>query len=408
MHQNIEKDEILAKNNKGNIKKASFGLKEVIGIVIITAITGFLVGLAVKQKKTETQLSRYEEELLSNYEYILTNYYKNIDARDLVSVAIKGMIDYLDDPYASYISNDNVDNFNIVINGEYEGIGIQIGYNAKEELIVTYVFPNSSAENGGLKAGDIFIKVNDESVTGKTLDEIKDLISTFNDKEFNVTYKRNDTEYQTKLKREKVIIESVKNRIIEKNENKIGYLKLNNFATNSYSQFKEKLEALEEDNIESLIIDLRDNTGGELETVTNIVSLFIPKGKVIYQMKDKDTITKTYSESNTTRNYKIVVLVNEYSASASELMTGALKEMYGATIIGVNTYGKGTAQKVMTLENGERYKFTTKEWLTAEGNSIEGIGIEPTIKIEQSEEYYTNPNDENDSQLNRALEFLCQ
>lgn len=406
MSKEIEKE--FNKGSKMNTKKPLFGLKEVVGIVIITAVVGFLTGFLVKQEDTKTTLSHYEEELLSNYQYILTNYYKNVDARDLVSVAIKGMIDYLDDPYADYISSNDIDNFNLLINGEYEGIGIQISYNEENEVVITYVFPDSSADQAGLEAGDIFVKINDETVLEMSLDEIKNLISTFNDEEFNITYKRDGNEYQTKLKREKVTIESVQTKIFEKNDSKIGYIKLSNFATNSYQQFNDKLENLEKDNIDSLIIDLRDNTGGELETVENIVSLFIPKGKVIYQMKDKGQITKTYSKSDTERNYSIVVLVNEYSASASELMTGALKEIYGATIIGVNTYGKGTAQKVVTLDNGERYKFTTKEWLTAKGNSIEGVGIEPTIRIEQPEKYYMDPIEENDEQLNRALEFLCQ
>lgn len=406
MSKEIEKE--FNKGSKMNTKKPLFGLKEVVGIVIITAVVGFLTGFLVKQEDTKTTLSHYEEELLSNYQYILTNYYKNVDARDLVSVAIKGMIDYLDDPYADYISSNDIDNFNLLINGEYEGIGIQISYNEENEVVITYVFPDSSADQAGLEAGDIFVKINDETVLEMSLDEIKNLISTFNDEEFNITYKRDGNEYQTKLKREKVTIESVQTKIFEKNDSKIGYIKLSNFATNSYQQFNDKLENLEKDNIDSLIIDLRDNTGGELETVENIVSLFIPKGKVIYQMKDKGQITKTYSESDTERNYPIVVLVNEYSASASELMTGALKEIYGATIIGVNTYGKGTAQKVVTLDNGERYKFTIKEWLTAKGNSIEGVGIEPTIRIEQPEKYYMDPIEENDEQLNRALELLCQ
>lgn len=389
-------------------KSEIFGLKEVIGIIVITAIVSFIMGLSVKQNDRIKTLSRYEEELLSNYEYILENYYKNIDARDLVSVAIKGMIDYLDDPYADYISADNIDNFNIIIKGEYEGIGIQIGYNDKEEPIVTYVFPNSSADVNGLKIGDILIKVGEIDVINKNLDEIKELVGTFGDDEFEIVYKRINEEHNAKLKRGKITIDSVEKKIYDKDDEKIGYLKLSNFATNSYQQFNEKLQELEEENISSLIIDLRNNTGGELESVENIVSLFIPKDEVIYQMKEKDKVTKYYSKNNTTRDYKIVVLVNKNSASASELMTGALKEMYGATIIGVNTFGKGTAQQVITLNNGERYKFTTREWLTAEGNSIEGVGIEPTIEVEQSEEYYNNPIEENDKQLTEALKYLCQ
>ena len=134
--------------------------------------------------------------------------------------------------------------------------------------------------------------------------------------------------------------------------------------------------------------------------------MFIKKGETIYQHKEKDKITKYYSDNEETRNYKIVVLTNEASASASELMTGALKEIYGATIIGTKTFGKGTGQQVVTLENGEKYKFTTKEWLTAKGNSINEVGINPTIEVEQSEEYNEEPTEENDAQLQAALEFL--
>lgn len=406
MHKNIEKEETIDKDRK--MKKELFELKEVVGIVIITAIIGFLIGFSVKQKNTEISLSRYEEELISNYKRISTNYYKNIDARDLVSAAIKGMIDYLDDPYADYINASNIDNFNMIINGEYEGVGIQISYNDNYEPIITYVFPNSSADIGGLRENDIIVSIEDTNVSNKTLEEVKEIVSNFDDKEFKITYKRDGNFNETKLRRTKVTIESVTIKEIDKNNQKIGYLKLSNFASNSYEQFKEKLLELEKNGIDSLIIDLRDNTGGQLTTVDNIVSLFVEQETVIYQMKEKDKITKYYSHGDTTREYKIVVLVNERSASASELMTGALKEMYGATIIGTNTYGKGTAQEVVTLDNGEQYKFTTKEWLTAKGNSIEGIGIEPTINVDQSEEYYNNPTDENDKQLIEAIEYLCK
>ena len=388
-------------------EKSVFGLKELIGIVFITTLVSFFAGFSIKQSSVKTDLSNYENEIISNYKYILENSYKNVNGRDLVSAAIKGMIDCLEDPYADYINVSDVDNFNLIINGEYQGIGVQIGYNEKNEPIITYVFPSSPADISGLKANDILISIDDIKVLDKTLDEIKDIVNGF-DGEFKISYKRDESQYETTLKRDMITVKSVVKNVYERENKKIGYIKLTNFAANSYDQFKESLESLEADKIESLIIDLRDNTGGQLKTVDNIVSLFINENNVIYQMKEKGKITKYYSHGNNNRKYPIVVLVNESSASASELMTGALKEVYGATIMGVNTYGKGTAQEVRTLENGEQYKFTTREWLTAKGNSIEKVGIEPNVKIEQNEKYFIEPTEENDIQLQSAITFLCK
>lgn len=389
-------------------EKSLFGIKELIGIVIITTLVSFFVGFSIKQSNNiKTDLSNYENEIISNYKYILENSYKNVNGRDLVSAAIKGMIDCLEDPYADYINVSDVDNFNLIINGEYQGIGVQIGYNENKEPVITYVFPSSPADNSGLKINDILVSIEDIEVSNKTLDEIKDIVNGF-DGEFKVSYKRDEKQYETILKREIVTVKSVVKNLYERENKKIGYIKLTNFAANSYEQFKETLESLESDDIESLIIDLRDNTGGQLRTVDNIVSLFIDEKNVIYQMKEKGKITKYYSHGNNNRKYPIVVLVNENSASASELMTGALKEVYNATVIGVNTYGKGTAQEVRTLENGEQYKFTTREWLTAKGNSIEKVGIEPNIKVEQDSKYFNEPTEENDVQLQSAITFLCK
>ncbi len=389
-------------------EKSLFGIKELIGIVIITTLVSFFAGFSIKQSNNiKTDLSNYENEIISNYKYILENSYKNVNGRDLVSAAIKGMIDCLEDPYADYINVSDVDNFNLIINGEYQGIGVQIGYNENKEPVITYVFPSSPADNSGLKINDILVSIEDIKVSNKTLDEIKDIVNGF-DGEFKVSYKRDEKQYETILKREIVTVKSVVKNLYERENKKIGYIKLTNFAANSYEQFKETLESLESDDIESLIIDLRDNTGGQLRTVDNIVSLFIDENNVIYQMKEKGKITKYYSHGNNNRKYPIVVLVNENSASASELMTGALKEVYNATIIGVNTYGKGTAQEVRTLENGEQYKFTTREWLTAKGNSIEKVGIEPNIKVEQDSKYFNEPTEENDVQLQSAITFLCK
>ena len=377
-----------------SLKKEYFGLKEVIGIIIITAIVGFVMGFSIKQNKDVSSLSRYEKQLLENYNDILDYYYKNID--------------YLDDPYATYISQNDINDFNITIYGEYEGIGIEVGYNDENQPIIVSIFPNSPADISGLRSGDILLYIEDISVINKSLDEIKDIINTLGNNEFKIIYQRNGEENEAILKRDKIVIESVEEKIYEQDNQKIGYLKINNFAQNSDEQFNEKLLDLEKNEINSLIIDLRNNTGGELESAHNIVSLFIPKDEVIYQLKEKDKITKYYSDGNANRKYKIVVLTNEFSASASELTTAALKEVYNATIIGTKTFGKGTGQQVVTLENGEKYKFTTKEWLTAKGNSIDGIGIEPNINVEQSSEYLEFPTEENDVQLSTALDFLCK
>lgn len=386
--------------------KNKFSLKEVTGIVIITMLVSFFIGFFVNDKKTNETLSHYEKELLENYQYILNNYYKEIDARDLVSLAIKGMIGNLDDPYADYIDDEQLDDFNLQLNGEYQGIGVQITYDEEERPIIVTVFEDSPAAASGLKKGDILVSIAGEKVENKELEEVKRIVSEQKNNEFSIEYLRDKQVYSTVIRKTNVIIDSTTKKVFEENSKKIGYLKLESFTAKSYTQFKQKLIELEEDGIESLIIDLRYNTGGQLAAVDNIVSLFIKKDEVIYQMKEKDVITKYYSSGDLERDYKIVVLINEYSASASELMASALKEKYSAVLIGTKTYGKGTAQEVIALENGEQYKFTTKEWLTANGNSIEKVGVEPNIKIEQSMEYYKNPSDDNDKQLNEAINYL--
>ena len=190
--KNVQTAQVDTNLDSKQLKMNFFSLKEVIGIVIITAIVGFFMGMAINKNNSVDELSHYEKELLSNYQYILDNYYKEIDARDLVSVAIKGMISNLDDPYADYINLNQINDFNIIVNGSYAGIGIQITYNETGEPIIVTVFENSPAANGGLKKDDILLTVDGVSVSGKTLEEIQGLISDLNDSTFEITYKRNE------------------------------------------------------------------------------------------------------------------------------------------------------------------------------------------------------------------------
>ena len=204
----------------------------------------------------------------------------------------------------------------------------------------------------------------------------------------------------------KIDIPSVESKIIENNDKKIGYISISIFALNTDEQFKTKLLQLEESSIDSLIIDVRNNVGGHLSTVTNILNLFFTKDEILYQIDRKGKIEKTYGTSTDDRNYKVIVLTNSNSASGSEILASAFKEVKNSDIIGTKTFGKGTVQKLIELENGSMLKITSETWLTSNGNTINKVGVEPTVEIELSDDYKIKPIEENDNQLKKAIEIL--
>ena len=396
-------DEVLNEKNS-----SLFSTKEVIIIVLITIVVSFFAGFFINKGKKNKELSDYEQELISNYEYILNHYYNTVEPRDLISSGIRGMINYIQksDPYAEYIDSNYINDYDLEISGRYYGVGIQIQKNNNNETEIVNIFENSPAYNQKLQVGDVIISINDEVVLYMELENVKKIVQSQGSEYYRIKVRRNEQEVEVKLKNDYVEINQVSSKIFENDDKKIGYIKVDSFTTNAFNQFSSKLYELEKNNIGSLIIDLRNNTGGELTSVENIVSMFLDKKNVIYQFKDKTEIKKYYSLSNEKREYPIVVLVNGLSASASELMTAALQEKYGATVIGTQTYGKGTAQQTLTLDNGEKYKITIYEWLTANGNSIDKVGIKPDIVEAATSEYLSNPTEENDNQLNKAIEYL--
>lgn len=188
---------------------------------------------------------------------------------------------------------------------------------------------------------------------------------------------------------------------------KIGYIRIDVFALNTDEQFEENLKKLESEGMNSLIIDVRGNTGGHLSSVTNIISEFLDSSKIIYRTSTKTKEEIKYSKGNTAKEYEIILLVDGQSASASEVLASALKESYGAKLLGTKTFGKGTVQEMQEIEStGKNYKITTKKWLTPNGNWINGIGITPDYEVELNTKYYENPIRENDNQLNEALKLL--
>ncbi len=390
-----------------------FSIKEVAVLLIITAFVSLVTGFAVanrllKDNKVikEENLSDNLETFVKNYNYIIDNYYGEYDEQKLLDAALAGVLDALGDPHTVYIDESSVDNFNIQLKGNYTGLGIEI-YNSDNEIIISKVFTNSPAAKAGLQANDHILKINDQDVAGMKTKEFVNIVKS-NENNFKLLIKRNDEVKEISVEKQDVIIDSVSSKTYNKNGKNIGYLEISIFADNTYSQFKEKLEDLEKSEIDSLIIDVRNNTGGHLTSVENIISLFLDSSHIIYKMEDSSGVKEYYSTGKETKTYPIIVLTNSSSASASEILTAALKEEYGAKSIGKKTYGKGSAQELRTLPDGTQYKITTHKWLTPKGNSIDGVGIDVDKDVELSEQYLKNPIEDNDNQLQEALKMLSE
>ena len=226
--------------------------------------------------------------------------------------------------------------------------------------------------------------------------------------DFKLTYKRNDIEKTVNLRSDTVELKSVSSDVFEKSGKKIGYIRKTIFANNTDEQFKKELTRLENKKIDGLILDLRGNSGGHLVTAEQIISMFLDSSHPIYQIKSKENQSKFYSTGKETKNYKIAILIDGDSASASEVVTSALMEQYGAKVVGEKSYGKGTVQELQTLPNGEQYKLTTKSWLTSKGKVIDGKGIEPDYKVSLDDKYVENPSFDNDDQLQKAIEVIFE
>ena len=327
----------------------------------------------------------------------------------MIEGAIDGMLSSLGDVHTSYFTKEETDAFNESMQGSYEGIGAELMLNEKGEVIILSVFKNSPAKEKGLKLNDIIIEVNGTSTIGKNPTEVVTLIKGNEKKDVNIKILRNGKELEFVLTKRIVEIDSVESNLYKSNNRRIGYLKINTFADNTYSQFKEELEILESKNISNLIIDVRDNSGGYLSSVTEILELFMQKGQTLYQIADKKNIIKYECQSSEYRNYPVIILTNGSSASASEILAISFKEIYvDAKVVGTTTYGKGTVQITKPLSNGGMIKYTIQKWLSPNGNWINEKGIEPDIKIDLSKEYYNNPSDENDNQLQKAIDILSK
>lgn len=395
-------------------KRSGFNTLEVVIIMFITLCFGGLIGSALtyatsNQGEIITSIPEELNEFVKTYEDLTKNYYEEIDTEKLLNAGIEGMLKFLEDKYSVYMDKETTEEFNEQIEGKYVGIGSEIQRLETGETIISNPFEDGPAKVAGLQLGDIILKVDGEDVTEWDLDKIAAKVKGKSGTSVLITVQRGEETLEIPVTRGEVELTSVTSKIVEMNNKKVGYIDIDIFASNSAKQFEKQLLTLEANKIDSLVIDVRVNSGGYLSTATDIASLFLEKGKNIYQLDTKGDIEVVKDDTKASRSYPVIVLTDYSSASASEILAAAIKESYPTfEIVGTHTYGKGTVQKAYQLESGATVKYTIQKWLTPNGNWINKTGVEPTIEVELNSEYYENQTEENDNQFQEALKIASE
>ena len=387
------------KNSKG------FNLISVIIIICITSVVSAITaGIIVTNNYnlSYSDLSNDKElsDFIKAYSNIVNNYYEDVDKEKMLDSALNAMLNYLGDNYTTYLTDEQRKALEESLQGTYQGIGVEIN----KDRVITKVTKNGPAEAAGLQAGDKFMSIDGTKLNDTDGNAVGLLIRGTNKKAVDIIVDRNGEELTFNVK-----ISTIEEPAIAygMQENNIGYIQISKFSRPLTSQMETALKELEANGMEKLIIDLRNNTGGYLDSAETTASLFLEKGKLIYSLEDKKSKEDYYDQTETSRNYPIVVLINNNSASSAEILAAALKDSYGAVLVGQTSYGKGKVQQTYDMQDGSMAKFTSAKWLRPTGDCIDKKGIKPDFEVEQT----TQPNENGeeiiiDTQLVKALEVI--
>ena len=370
-------------------------------LLVFVSVAGTLAFQVTLGNKVIISKNEYEElskfyKLIYLKKEIENNYYKKVDEDKLIEGAQKGLFEGIGDPYSVYYDKKEFAKEMEDTKGSYVGVGLLIGPTDEGGIIVVAPFDGSPAAKAGIKSGDMILKVDGSEVSGKRggTEKASSMMRGEPGTPVKLTIKResNNKIEELDLVRAEIDIKTVKSEVLENN---IGYLRISHFDEKTAKEFEDNLKGLKSKNIKSLIIDLRDNPGGLVNQSVRIADDLLEKGTVVYT-KDRNGKTK-YENSAPGKliDVPIVVLVNEGTASSSEILSGALRDHNAATLIGTKTFGKGIVQAVIPLRDETGYKITVTQYFTPKGESIHKKGIKPKIEIE-------NPDD----QLKKAIEVL--
>lgn len=371
-----------------------------VGALAMFLVLAAVFGIKNHTKAREEDLAASTEKKLEQIKYIIDELYlysDDVTDEELEDGILKGYVDALGDPYSVYYNEEETAELYESTEGEYSGVGIVFSQNVNTRIVTAVQIYDGPAKEAGVKEGDILYKVDGEDVS---TDELAETVKKIKGKEGTtvaLTVLRGEEKEEVTLEmvRKKIQVQTVESEMKEDN---VGYIQITEFDTVTYQQFEKALKELETKGMEGLIVDLRSNPGGNLSTVVEILDLLLPEGTVVYT-EDKNGEQEVYSSDKDEYDVPVAVLVNGYSASASEIFAGAIQDYEKGPIIGTTTYGKGIVQQLIGLNDGTSIKVTISEYFTPNGRSIHGKGIEPDVEVEYDE---TQP--EKDNQLETALE----
>ena len=392
-------------------EKKSYKIYKIIMLMVLVSFITFLLTTIGMQQYFKGDTKNTQDTItseLKNFRRIIDKYYLGeVDDEKLKEGAIKGYIEGLNDPYTEYISKEDMKDYLEDTMGNFVGIGIYMVKDTKtDKIMVLSPIKNSPAEKAGVQPGDYIIKVNDITYTAEQMTEASNKIKGEEGSTVKLELLRGNETITYEIKRENIKVNPVEAKVLQNN---IGYIKFSSFDEDTAEDFKKKYEELNKQGIKSLIIDLRNNGGGIVTEALEIADYFTPKDSILLYEVDKNNkeeIEKSKNEAII--NMPVIILTNENTASSSEILAGALKDLEKAKIVGTKTYGKGVIQEVLSLPDGSGIKITSEEYLTPNKTKINKVGIQPDVEIKLPEtvKNILDVEEKDDTQLQKAIEML--
>lgn len=338
-------------------------------------------------------------EFLRTLEIVEDHYAENVDKSTLFQGALAGIVNTLGDKHSLYLGGETFKDFSSEMSGTYAGIGVYIA-STDEGILVAGVMEGSPAEEAGLQRGDVFVSINGTSTQGMKLEDVSKAIRGEEGTSVDLVIRRDGQEQDMTIQRREIHIPTVAGKMIDGTD--VGYIRVAVFSDGTADDFTKEYQKLRSQGMKKMILDLRDNPGGIVQQAVGVASNFVPKNSTIVSYTEQDGHEDTYTAPGTDDLIPMVVLVNENSASASEIVAGAVQDLKLGTIVGVKTYGKGTVQGVFPVSKDSAVKVTVAKYKTSSGREIDGVGIEPDVVVP------LNASDPTDVQFEKALEIISQ